>query len=335
MNDDLETIEIFYFDGQRLRTGVTEEGVRCPVAADAAKILGYKGGARNAIARLPARMKGVAQVSTPGGAQTMVVLTQAGLNRLVINSTLDRAEEIQDWLAEEVMPQIQATGMYVRPGSEGMLALPADYDEALEHLVLARRAKKVAEAQLAITQTVVDDQQAALAENEPKVSYYDDHLSAEGGMLVRTVAASFVLDGLLPNHDCEQRLWAYLEQQDYVYYAQARDGGVWRLSKKGRESGLFRLRDNHFNRNGVAKIADPTITISAFSKTKLWDQLRTLRDAEPVNPGRAVNPVLGDGDEWREFKRIRQSARETAALKAHEGDPHTVIRLSDRLRKAE
>jgi prophage antirepressor-like protein len=339
-----EIVETFYFDGQPLRTGVTADGVRLPVAADAAKILGYKGGARNAIARLPARMKGVANVNTPGGPQVMTVLTQAGLNRLVINATLETAERVQDWLAEDVMPQIQATGMYVRPEAEGALAqprsgLPAvsaeDYDEALEHLVLARRAKREAEERLAITQTVVVEQQEVLTQNEPKVSYYDEHLSAVGGILVRTVATSLVLDGILPNHDCEQRLWAYLEQQDYVYYANTRDGAVWRLTKKGRDSDLFRLRDNHFVRNGVAKIADPTITLNAHNKARLWEQLRTLRTTKPVTPGRAVNPVLGDENECREFKRNRQAARAAAALTTREGNEHTVIRMSDRLRRAE
>ena len=101
----------FNYGDQTVRT-VLIDGEPWFVAADACALLGYGGGARNAVSRLPERMKGVAEVNTPGGSQKMTVINEAGLNRLILRSTLPQAEEIQDWLAETVMPQIRKTGSY-------------------------------------------------------------------------------------------------------------------------------------------------------------------------------------------------------------------------------
>ena len=55
----------------------------------------------------------------------MVVVNEAGLNRLIIRSNASNAEQVQDWLTDQVMPAIRRTGQY---GS----ALPASFAEALD-----------------------------------------------------------------------------------------------------------------------------------------------------------------------------------------------------------
>lgn len=137
----------FDFDGTPVRVLTDEHGEPWFVAADVTSLLGYGGGARNAITRLPGRMKGVAPVNTLGGAQEMTTVNEAGVNRLIMRSNLPSAEAVQDWLAEDVLPQIRRTGAY---GVADIATLPAT-----DILAIAQRLV-VAEARAAESEAVVD-----------------------------------------------------------------------------------------------------------------------------------------------------------------------------------
>lgn len=56
--------------------------------------------------------KGVADLQTPGGIQSVAVLKEAGIYQLIFGSKLAGAEEFQDWVFEDVLPSIRKTGSY-------------------------------------------------------------------------------------------------------------------------------------------------------------------------------------------------------------------------------
>ncbi len=83
-----------------------------PVANDVAAVLGYKDPA-NAVNRIvKPKNKGVCDLQTPGGIQSVAVLKEAGIYQLIFSSNLASAEEFQDWVFEEVLPSIRKTGSY-------------------------------------------------------------------------------------------------------------------------------------------------------------------------------------------------------------------------------
>lgn len=49
---------------------------------------------------------------TAGGMQTMKVIPESDVYRLVMRSKLEEAEKFQDWVVEEVLPSIRKRGMY-------------------------------------------------------------------------------------------------------------------------------------------------------------------------------------------------------------------------------
>lgn len=53
---------------------------------------------------------------TAGGMQTMKVIPESDVYRLVMRSKLEEAEKFQDWVVEEVLPSIRKRGMYVTDG---------------------------------------------------------------------------------------------------------------------------------------------------------------------------------------------------------------------------
>ncbi len=160
--------------GQPIRT-VLVDGEPWLVAADVCAALGYGGGARNAISRLPARMKGVATVNTLGGPQQMATVSEPGVYRLAMRSTLPDAERFQDWIAEDVVPSLRRTGSYaVAPHFE----IPQTFAEALR---------------LAATQAEeIEQQRRTLAIAGPKAHAWDTLASAEPDYSVRE--AAFILN---------------------------------------------------------------------------------------------------------------------------------------------
>lgn len=103
----------FDFDGQAVRV-VTVDGEPWFVAADVTALLGYSNG-RMAIGSLPDRMRNTVTIRDGiRGNPERTVLNEAGVNRLIMRSTLPEAERVQDWLAEVVLPSIRRTGSYAK-----------------------------------------------------------------------------------------------------------------------------------------------------------------------------------------------------------------------------
>lgn len=96
--------------------------------------------ARDAAARLDEDEKGVALADTPGGAQTITVISEAGLYRLIMRSEKPVAKRFQKWLFHEVLPQIRKTGSYSSKSPTNFDAIRALVDAAEEH---EARLKKV------------------------------------------------------------------------------------------------------------------------------------------------------------------------------------------------
>ena len=82
------------------------------VASDVAKTLGYSN-PRDAIAR-HCKIGGVVKhdIPTNSGMQTMTLINEPNVYRLIIKSQLPSAEKFESWLFEEVIPSIRKKGFY-------------------------------------------------------------------------------------------------------------------------------------------------------------------------------------------------------------------------------
>lgn len=158
-------LNIFNYQDTPVRTAELN-GEPAIVLSDIAKVLGYRD-ASNASRILRDHHKGYSEVSTPSGDQRMLVVTEKGFNRLVIRSNAANAEEVQDWITDDVMPTIRKTGSFgeVAPSGERLLALA------------------VVEAQQMLEQK--DEQIAELA---PKADAYAAFIDADGTYSIGAVA---------------------------------------------------------------------------------------------------------------------------------------------------
>ena len=121
--------KIFHYQHHSVRT-LDLQGELWFVAADVCNILGLDASlAVNGRLRegrgsggLDADEKGTAIVSTPGGPQEMLIVSEAGFYSLILKSRRSEARAFRRWVTHEVIPALRRTGGYevaadqVRPG---------------------------------------------------------------------------------------------------------------------------------------------------------------------------------------------------------------------------
>ena len=148
----------FSFSDTKIRTLILG-GEPCFVASDVCRILDIMN-SRDAVARLPDKMKGVGIADTPGGKQQVTCISEAGLYKLAFTSRKEEAEKFTDWVATEVIPSIRQHGGYMTP--ETIEKVLADPDTIIQ---LATRLKEHQAELLA--------QDSYIKTLEPKAEFFD------------------------------------------------------------------------------------------------------------------------------------------------------------------
>lgn len=130
MNQNNQIIN-FEFTGRAVRV-VDRDGEPWFIAADVCAVLDISN-SRDAVSRLDEDDKGVATTDTPGGAQSVGVVSESGVYSLVFTSRKPEARAFKKWVTSEVLPAIRNTGMYAVPKTlSGALRLAADQAEIIE-----------------------------------------------------------------------------------------------------------------------------------------------------------------------------------------------------------
>ena len=102
------------FEGERLVRMIEKDGELWFVGLDVCRTLDISK-PHQALDRLDEDERGTYTVGTPGGDQSMVIVSEAGVYRLVFTSRKPVAERFKRWLAHEVIPSLRKTGSYSVP----------------------------------------------------------------------------------------------------------------------------------------------------------------------------------------------------------------------------
>lgn len=204
----------FTFDDANIRV-VNRDGEPWFVLADVCAVLEHTN-SRVAAQRLDDEDKGVANVYTPGGTQEVTIVNESGLWALVLTSRKPEAKRFKRWITAEVIPQIRKKGGYGRPAPDVMAQL--NDPDTLRGLLLNYSAQvKELETQVSKTVAVVEEKQAVIAEQTPKVAALARLSAAEGCVCLRDAAKVL---------KCREKwLLSWLSQSRWIYRRPGR--GNW------------------------------------------------------------------------------------------------------------
>ena len=151
--------EINIFENEKfgqVRTICNEENEIWFAAKDVAISLGYS----NPQKAIRDHCKGVntGDFNTTGGMQTLNIIKESDVYRLIMRSKLESAIEFQDWLVEEVLPSIRKNGGYM-----------VDNDESPEDLF--SRALKMADGIIKERDLKVQVYQNKLEQAKPMIEF--------------------------------------------------------------------------------------------------------------------------------------------------------------------
>lgn len=163
------TLQTFDFEGEPLR-GTFINGEPWMVGKDVCAALGISNH-NDALSNLPADERdGVGFTDPIGRQQTVTVINEPGLYRLIFKSRKPEAERFKTWVFHDVLPAIRATGTYqARPVSEArtidetMLVIPAaKYIEMLEFKISVLQEKAKPKPKRAARPPLTDDDYAEI-----------------------------------------------------------------------------------------------------------------------------------------------------------------------------
>lgn len=241
MNNEIQP---FAFEGNKVRALIVEfEGNKVRaladgddvvfVASDIAKILGYRD-ADKLTRTLDDEEKGTRRIGTPGGTQTMTVISEPGLYKAILQRQTGRMEggitrefvkRFQRWITHEVLPQIRRTGGYI-PTSE------SDSDEDI-----MAKAVLVAQKTIERKNQQLQAKDAQIKVLEPKARFADAVAASDGTCLVGELAKMLRQNGM----DIGQnRLFRLLQADGYL----GKSGSNRNVpTQRAMDLGLFRIKE--------------------------------------------------------------------------------------------
>ncbi|WP_424462992.1 phage antirepressor [Pseudoclavibacter helvolus] len=226
-------LDLFNYKGIEIRTALIDDAIWF-VAADVARVLGYRE-AYDLTRNLDDDEKGPQNVRTPGGEQTLTVISEAGLYSAIIRSRIESAKPFRRWITHEVIPAIRKTGSY------GIAELTGPE-------LMARALLEAA--------STIEARDNRIAELEPAATSWDKLASASGDYSARDAAQVLSRGGVQIG---QNRLFKWLRENKWI-------DATSRPYQRFVDQGLISERIRSFRivrTNGEEQLAPPQVRITA------------------------------------------------------------------------
>lgn len=206
----MNELQIFHYNENQVRT-VVQDGEPWFVLKDVCEVLGL-GTAAKVAERLDADEKGMNEIHTPGGMQSVTIINESGLYNVILRSNKPQAKPFRKWVTAEVLPSIRKTGGYIQ-GQETL----SPEELMAKALLMAQKTLKEREAR--VSELTVDLEIA-----RPKAEYFDQivernlltslrETAQELGIKER-VLIQFLLDKKYLYRDKRGKLMPYAEKNN-------------------------------------------------------------------------------------------------------------------------
>lgn len=205
-------------------------------ATDVARCLGYTN-PQKAI-RVHCKSAGVNEMDTPtnGGIQKVKFITKGNLVRLVANSELPQAEEVESWIFDEVIPTVLETGGYIVTKQDDTPEEIMARALTIAQATLAKREERLKqlEAETEQQQVTIEIQTEEIKKAAPKVNYYDNHLQSVNALTATQIAKEIGMSAEKLNNKLKE------------LGIQFKQSGQWLLKSPYDKWGMHETRTNIF-----------------------------------------------------------------------------------------
>ena len=217
---------------------ITKDGKTYFVGNDVAKALGYSETAK----AIRTHCKGVSEMDIPtnGGVQTMKMITEGDIYRLVIKSQLPQAEKFESWVFDNVLPSIRNNGGYI-----------ANQEQMTPEQIVANA--------LIVAQNIISQKDRQIEEMKPKAEFFDTVADSKTAISMNEVAKVLNIKGYGRNN-----LFEFLREKKVL--------DRWNVPyQRYVDNGWFRVIEQHYQKNG-----EPVITTKTLVYQKGVDGIRRM-----------------------------------------------------------
>ena len=217
---------------------ITKDGKTYFVGNDVAKALGYSETAK----AIRTHCKGVSEMDIPtnGGIQTMKMITEGDIYRLVIKSQLPQAEKFESWVFDNVLPSIRKNGGYI-----------ANQEQLTPEQIVANA--------LIVAHNIILQKERQIEEMKPKAEFFDAVADSKTAISMNEVAKVLNIKGYGRNN-----LFEFLRENKVL--------DRWNVPyQKYVDNGWFRVIEQHYQKNG-----EPIVTTKTLVYQKGVDGIRKM-----------------------------------------------------------
>ena len=216
-------MEIKIFENEQFGQlrGININGEAWLMATDVARKLGYTNPQKAIRDHVDEDDKTVNESFTVNGTRPVLV-NESGVYSLILSSKLPQAREFKHWVTAVVLPQIRRTGGYI--------LVTAEDDE-----------KTILCKAIQILQRTVEEKDALLDKQEPKVQFANAITASDGSILIRELAKLLTQNGIEIG---QNRLFGWLRHHGYLFKRNTSPIQEW-VEKGIFETHVFLIETNH------------------------------------------------------------------------------------------
>ena len=185
---------------------------------------------------------GVSEMDIPtnGGVQTMKMITEGDIYRLVIKSQLPQAEKFESWVFDNVLPSIRNNGGYI-----------ANQEQMTPEQIVANA--------LIVAQNIISQKDRQIEEMKPKAEFFDTVADSKTAISMNEVAKVLNIKGYGRNN-----LFEFLRENKVL--------DRWNVPyQRYVDNGWFRVIEQHYQKNG-----EPIVTTKTLVYQKGVDGIRKM-----------------------------------------------------------
>lgn len=162
------------------------------------------------------RLKGFRKLNNAGEN----FLTESGLYKLLMKSRKPRAERFQDWITDEVIPQIRKTGGYI-PHNQNM----SEAEIMAAAMQIANKTIEEQRKRIDIVEKEKENLSNVIAGVAPTVEFAETILESNGTLTATQIGADYGISAIELNSILHEKGIQYKNNGQWILYAKYKDRG--------------------------------------------------------------------------------------------------------------